>query len=168
MQRPRIPSHLSESVHHRLNMYAIAASAAGVGLLALAQPAQGKIIYTSTHKTIKVHQHYYLDLNHDGIVWAIENFGDVKGGSKAVLYAYDANGSSNSLTELYDSSSCHISGAQSDLPGPATKFSVPTIANGLVFVGTQPDSNLNQLFIYGELSTHQLRLSPVPGYLQSH
>jgi hypothetical protein len=58
---------LSESVHQQLNMYALAASAAGVGMLALVQPSEGKIIYTSTHKTIKVHQHYNLDLNHDGI-----------------------------------------------------------------------------------------------------
>ncbi len=46
MQRPRIPSKLSDSLHQRLNSYALAASAAGVGLLALVQPAQAKIIYT--------------------------------------------------------------------------------------------------------------------------
>ncbi|HXM24136.1 MAG TPA: hypothetical protein VN948_22970 [Terriglobales bacterium] len=39
----------------------------GVGVLALAQPSEAKIIYTAAHKTIRVHQHYNLDLNHDGI-----------------------------------------------------------------------------------------------------
>jgi hypothetical protein len=60
-------SPLPDSINQQLGMYALAAGATGVGLLALAQPAQGKIIYTSTHKTIRVHQHYNLDLNHDGI-----------------------------------------------------------------------------------------------------
>jgi len=50
MQRPRTPSNLSESLHRQLNSYALAASAAGVGMLALAQPAEGKIVYTPAHK----------------------------------------------------------------------------------------------------------------------
>jgi hypothetical protein len=65
MQRPRTPSNLSESLHQRLNAYALAASATGVGLLALAQPAEGKIIYTHAH--IAIYNDYTLDLNHDGV-----------------------------------------------------------------------------------------------------
>jgi hypothetical protein len=42
----RTPARLSDSLHHRLNVYALAASAAGMGLLALARPAEGKIVYT--------------------------------------------------------------------------------------------------------------------------
>ncbi len=52
---------------HRLNMYALAASAAGVGMLALAQPMEGKIIYTKANKSITPHTTLHLDLNHDGI-----------------------------------------------------------------------------------------------------
>jgi hypothetical protein len=48
-------------------MYAIAATAAGVELLSLVQPAQAKIIYTPVHKVIKDGQPYSLDLNHDRI-----------------------------------------------------------------------------------------------------
>jgi hypothetical protein len=48
-------------------MYALAATAAGVGMLALAQPAEAKIIYTPTHRTIKTHDILHLDLNHDRI-----------------------------------------------------------------------------------------------------
>jgi hypothetical protein len=58
-------SNLSELVHQQLNMYAIAASAAGVSLLALAQPAQAKIVYTPTHHVIGKNGRYKLDLNHD-------------------------------------------------------------------------------------------------------
>jgi len=68
MKRPRIPSQLSESVHHRLNMYALAASAAGVGLLALAHPSEAEIVYTKTHQVIGTNCVYPLDLNHDGII----------------------------------------------------------------------------------------------------
>ncbi len=63
----RKPSTLSESLQHHLNAYALAASAAGVGMLALAQPAEAKIIYTRTHHFILERGRYDLDLNHDGI-----------------------------------------------------------------------------------------------------
>jgi hypothetical protein len=59
------PSNLSESLHQRLNAYALAASAAGVGMLALARPAEGKIVYTKAHVKIPFWG-YSLDLNHDG------------------------------------------------------------------------------------------------------
>jgi len=66
---PRTPAKLSDSLHHRLNMYALAASAAGVGMLALTQPAEGKIVYTPAHEKIdRDHLLLKLDLNHDGIV----------------------------------------------------------------------------------------------------
>ena len=56
-------------------MYALAASAAGVGLLALAQPAQANIIYTKTHMVIAGAEQYYLDLNHDKITdFTVVNF----------------------------------------------------------------------------------------------
>ena len=62
---PRTPFPLSESLHQQLNLYALAASAAGVGMLALAQPAEAKIIYTKTHMVIAGAEQYYLDVNHD-------------------------------------------------------------------------------------------------------
>jgi len=52
---------------HRLSMYALAAAAAGVGVLALAPPAEGEIVYTKAHKRINPNTTLYLDLNHDGI-----------------------------------------------------------------------------------------------------
>jgi hypothetical protein len=50
----------------RLSMYALAATAAGVGMLALAQPAEGRIVYTKTHKQIGSNSVFHLELNHDG------------------------------------------------------------------------------------------------------
>jgi len=66
--RPRKTADLSDSIHQQLNMYAVAAGAAGVGMLALAQPAQAKIVYTPANAQIggRVGK-LNLDLNHDGI-----------------------------------------------------------------------------------------------------
>jgi hypothetical protein len=44
---PRKTANFSRSIHQQLNMYALAAGAAGVGVLALAQPAEAKIVYTA-------------------------------------------------------------------------------------------------------------------------
>jgi len=68
----------------------------------------------------------------DAIVWAIETAGQVQGGAAAVLHAYNAN---NVATELYNSNQA----GTRDVPGAAVKFSVPTVANGKVYIGTQTD-----------------------------
>jgi hypothetical protein len=64
--RPREAVSLSKSVQHQVNMYALAASAAGVNMLALSQSADAKIVYTPAHHLMRVNQSYNLDLNHDG------------------------------------------------------------------------------------------------------
>jgi len=71
----------------------------------------------------------------DAILWAIEY---VKG-STGELRAYDANDVSK---ELYTSSQA----GGRDSFGGAVKFSVPTVANGKVYIGTQ-----NKLVIFGNL-----------------
>ena len=66
--RPRKASaKLSDSLQQRLNVYALAASAAGVGLLALSPPVEGKVVYTPTHKVLIGRGSLLLDLNHDGL-----------------------------------------------------------------------------------------------------
>jgi hypothetical protein len=67
-RQSRPTSNLSQPFVQQLDMYALAATAAGVGLLAWAQPAQAKIVYTPAH--IPIIQNggpVELDLNHDGI-----------------------------------------------------------------------------------------------------
>jgi hypothetical protein len=60
------PANLSESLHRQLNSYALAASAAGVGVLAMGQPAEAKVVYRSVHIKIAPGDTFNLDLNHDG------------------------------------------------------------------------------------------------------
>jgi hypothetical protein len=60
----------------------------------------------------------------DGIVWAVEN------GDPAVLHAYDAT---NLTHELYNSN--QASGGRDNF-GAGNKFITPTVADGMVFVGT--------------------------------
>ena len=70
----------------------------------------------------------------NGIVWAVEGtFG-------GILHAYDA---SNLAIELYNSQM----EASRDALGSFLPFSVPTVANGRVYVGTR-----NALVVYGLLS----------------
>jgi len=47
-------------------MYALAASAAGVGALALARPSEAEIVYRPAQVTIRINKTIPLDLNHDG------------------------------------------------------------------------------------------------------
>jgi hypothetical protein len=58
---------VSASLEKRLLAYAASASAAGVALLAIAQPAEARIVYTAAHRQVPLKQSFYLDLNHDGI-----------------------------------------------------------------------------------------------------
>jgi hypothetical protein len=66
--KPRKSAKLSKSLYKPLNMYALSATAAGVGLLALAQPAEAEVVYTPAHTVILPNTNFYLDLNHDGII----------------------------------------------------------------------------------------------------
>jgi hypothetical protein len=57
---------LSETLENRLRSYSIAAAAAGVGMLALARPAEAEVVIT--HKITQVTSGTVsIDINHDGI-----------------------------------------------------------------------------------------------------
>jgi hypothetical protein len=89
----------------------------------------------------------------NGIAWALENFGFCTDESlacgPAVLHAYDAT---NLATEFWNS-------AQNapDTAGNAVKFTVPTVANGKVYIGTRGNDTGSGGSIPGELDVYGLK-----------
>lgn len=71
--RARKTVDLSDPVHQQLDAYALAASAAGVTLLALSQPSAAKIVYTPTHQIIGKNSSYPLALDHKTADFIISN-----------------------------------------------------------------------------------------------
>ncbi|GAC1453965.1 MAG: hypothetical protein PVSMB6_09080 [Steroidobacteraceae bacterium] len=92
----------------------------------------------------------------NGIVWALDNSqyctSQSPGCGPAILYAYDAG---NLATQLWNSS---LSGA--DTAGNAVKFTVPTVANGKVYIGTR-GNNIggadNSTSVPGEVDVYGLK-----------
>jgi hypothetical protein len=73
----------------------------------------------------------------NGIIWDIDNsnYSWSNPSQPSVLHAYDAT---NVGTELYNSSQA----GSRDTAGVALKFTVPTIANGKVFVPTSTEMDV--------------------------
>jgi hypothetical protein len=76
----------------------------------------------------------------NAILWLIDSSGALSTpNTAAILRAYDPNNLSN---EIYNSAT----NSSRDHAGPAVKFTIPTVANGKVYVGTQ-----TELDVYGLL-----------------
>ncbi len=94
--RRRKVTNLPDSTTRKLNTYALAASAAGVGVLALTQPVEAEIVYTPAHHVINANQTYRLDLNQDGTAdFELKNVFNTFSGNSAgylqILPGRDAN-----------------------------------------------------------------------------
>jgi hypothetical protein len=92
----------------------------------------------------------------NGIVWALDNAnfctGTAPGCGPAVLYAHEA---ANVTSTLWDSG-----GNAADAAGNAVKFTVPTVANGKVYVGTRGNNTggpSGSTSAAGELDVYGLR-----------
>ena len=97
----------------------------------------------------------------NGVVWALDNSqyctprsnGTNAPCGPAVLHAYDAT----SLTELWNSS---MAAGGADAAGNAVKFTVPSVANGKVYIGTRGNNiggALNSTSVSGELDVYGLQ-----------
>ncbi len=64
---PQPATRINPNLDKNLLAYMAAATAAGVGLLAAAQPAEAKVVYTAANVSLDRNSSYSLDLNNDGI-----------------------------------------------------------------------------------------------------
>ena len=94
----------------------------------------------------------------NGVVWVLDNASYCTNASPScgptVLHAYDA---SNVAHELWNSST-----VAADQAGNAVKFSVPTVANGKVYVGTRGNNTgglLDSTSAAGALEIYGLKLN---------
>lgn len=87
----------------------------------------------------------------NGILWAISGM-SLEGTNHGAIYAFNAQ----TMQHLYDSGQCQTG---VDLMYSATQFSVPTIANGFVYIGTQSDNVTNvgtgTFYIFGKFATQR-------------
>jgi len=117
-------------------------------------PVKGLIAPVPTSQTAKIFNYpgttpsVSANQTSNAIVWALDNSLFKAPSGNAVLYAYDAT---NLANELYDSNQNLVR----DNPGLAVKFTVPTVANGKVYVGTR-----NRISVYGLLPGASAGRSP--------
>jgi hypothetical protein len=91
LPKPRKPVKLSPSTRGKLDMYGLAAAAAGIGLAALSSPAQAEVVFTPAHQQIGDNG-VILDLNHDGIAdFKIQQAGFFARGAGVVVYSHQSN-----------------------------------------------------------------------------
>ena len=88
--------------------------------------------------------------NTNGIVWTVET-SNSNSGTLAIMRAYDAT---NVNSELYSTDTNFTQ----DNPGPATKYLVPTVMNGKVYLGAA-----DRLSVYGLLNGTPQAAAPVIG-----
>jgi hypothetical protein len=93
----------------------------------------------------------------NGIIWGLDNHQfctqQAPNCGPTVLHAYDAT---NVSTELWNSSQA---AGNRDQAGNAVKFTVPTVANGKVYVGTRGNNTggaANTTTVPGELDVYGL------------
>jgi hypothetical protein len=86
----------------------------------------------------------------DGVVWAFSGTGAAETTTPGILYAL----TTDTLATLYTSNLCTVGGVAQDQPGGANSFSVPTVANGRVYVGSMGGSTGGEggFHMYGSLT----------------
>jgi hypothetical protein len=120
---------ISDSLNRQLNTYALAATAAGVSVLALAGASEAKVVYTETHQVTRAGVPLYIDLNHDGIKDFVLRT-TIYVGSSGFEVGLDASGyRKNAVAGRRFSHSSYFFSAASALPagariGPEREFPV--------------------------------------------
>src|SRR5579864_7849319 len=118
-QRSRKPGELSDSLLRRLNGYAVAAGAAGVGLMAVCSAAQAEVVYTPANVTISLFQHQLYSLN--------------PAGAQVAPFLLAANFTSPGIAGYWDTLSFNPrSSGAGFVKGPGSSSSIAPLAHGSV------------------------------------
>jgi hypothetical protein len=139
----RTAAKLSNSTNRHLNMYAVTATAAGVGIMALAQPVQAKIVYTPAHEKFPV----TLDLNHDGVGDFVLALGGDASSAGAWQYAFVYAPRSNNTDEI-------VAAAKGDYEPAVALRAGERIGSGRLFGNTDILAEHRSHFGRGSSSTH--------------
>jgi len=126
---------LSQTLFHKLNLYALTATAAGVGALAMTTPAaEAKIIYTKTNKVIiDGNGLYFLDVNNDGVA---DFF--VSSPSERSTYSLGAGGARGQTASIISTVGEFLAALPAGAKvGPKNKFS-PVADMAVWFAGSYP------------------------------
>jgi hypothetical protein len=93
---------LDSSLENRLKGYALAATAAGVSVVAFAQASDAEIIYTNVNKPVILNgAPLSLDVNNDGVVdFTLTNFSSLTGGLGFFFLAIAPAQSSNEILQV--------------------------------------------------------------------
>jgi hypothetical protein len=132
------PAYFNSTIYYHANNDVLKAFSVSGGLLSAAPIASGTLAYgggPGGGATPSISSNGLAN----GIVWDLQY-----SSSNEVLHAYNATPSGTALTELYNS---HQNAARDEM-GPGVKFTLPTIADGKVFVGADGVFN-----IFGQLVT---------------
>jgi hypothetical protein len=118
------PAYFDGRVYYIFNFDVPEAYALSGGYLSETPVSQGSDVYGFGFGGLSISSNG----DHDGIVWAVQ--GDAFTDQFGVLHAYDANDLSH---ELYNSTQ----NGPADQIGVPTRFEVPTVANGKVYITTE-------------------------------
>ena len=122
---PNSRKHSNPHLDKMLTAYATTATAVGVALLAAAQPAEAKIIYTKTNVTA---DSYLLDLNNDGIPDFNIRFCSCGGSGTALwveLSSQSIHAGRNAIREQAASAGAAAALLRGALIGPNRPFTTP-------------------------------------------
>ena len=119
---------LSETIDHRMKVYSMAAAAAGVSMLALAKPAQAKVVYTPTNVNIADEAPYALDVNGDGTTDFTFEF---YGADHTILLLVELDVSGNALHCSVGQKSEAVAFPAGAPIGPAQLFTTATTYGGV-------------------------------------
>jgi hypothetical protein len=117
---------LSSSLVYLLNLYALSATAAGVASLALAQPAEAKIVYTPAHIRLLVNRLTELDLDHDGTKdFQFRNlYGSHRNSTLSIIPAQSSNRvwAGSCTASIFKTSHCALPLSKGRTIGPRSPF----------------------------------------------